>query len=291
MDYTVARRKDLLATGWTQHDLSRRHGAGEIERVRHGVYAGVVELSAVAAHRRLVEATMPLVHPGSVVSHVSAAVLWRLPARQEELGRVRITRLIAAHGRAGRSLVAHATPLAPDEWTELDGLRLTTLARTTVDLSRALPYEWAVITCDAALAAGLDAALLAEAIGRRPRLRGIGTAGQAAAFADARSESPCESLSRVQLARTGLPAPELQYVIRDAAGSFVAQCDFAWPQFRLVGEADGRSKYGELLKPGQTAADAVMAEKEREERIRQEGGARQGFNRDGVTYSQLQRSP
>ena len=63
----------------------------------------------------------------------------------------------------------------------------------------------------------------------------------------------------------GLPAPELQ---REIVGAFV---DFAWPAFRTVGEFDGRVKYGKYLRPGQDPADAVVAEKIREDRIRDEG--------------------
>ena len=47
--------------------------------------------------------------------------------------------------------------------------------------------------------------------------------------------------------------------------------DFGWPQFRTVGEFDGLVKYGALLRPGQDPADAVVAEKRREDAIREEG--------------------
>jgi hypothetical protein len=38
-----------------------------------------------------------------------------------------------------------------------------------------------------------------------------------------------------------------------------------------VGEFDGLVKYGRLLRPGQTPGDAVVAEKRREDRVRDEG--------------------
>ena len=44
-----------------------------------------------------------------------------------------------------------------------------------------------------------------------------------------------------------------------------------WKEQRTVGEFDGRIKYGRLLKPGQTAADAVYAEKLREDLLRDLG--------------------
>ncbi|MDO5735296.1 MAG: hypothetical protein Q4P15_02350 [Propionibacteriaceae bacterium] len=106
---------------------------------------------------------------------------------------------------------------------------------------------------------------------RHTRLRGTPRARRVADFGDARSESAAESLSRVQMARACLPPPELQYELFDANGVFVARTDFAWPELRLVGEVDGRTKYGSLLRPGQDPVDAIMAEKRREESIRQQG--------------------
>ena len=70
--------------------------------------------------------------------------------------------------------------------------------------------------------------------------------------------------------RLGIPRPVTQFrVVRD--GVLVATTDFGWEDYGLIGECDGRIKYGELLRPGETAADAVMREKRREEAIRQAG--------------------
>ena len=52
------------------------------------------------------------------------------------------------------------------------------------------------------------------------------------------------------------------------AGVPIARTDFGWPGRGTVGEFDGRVKYGRLLRPGQSAGDAVFAEKLREDRIR-----------------------
>jgi hypothetical protein len=38
-----------------------------------------------------------------------------------------------------------------------------------------------------------------------------------------------------------------------------------------VGEFDGKAKYGELLKPGQTSREAMIAEKQREDLLRDLG--------------------
>ena len=42
-------------------------------------------------------------------------------------------------------------------------------------------------------------------------------------------------------------------------------------EFRTLGEFDGKEKYGRYLKPGQTVADAVFAEKRRGDALRDLG--------------------
>ena len=49
-------------------------------------------------------------------------------------------------------------------------------------------------------------------------------------------------------------------------GRLVGRTDFAWPEYGLLGEFDGRGKYLRNLKQGQSVADVVMAEKAREDR-------------------------
>ena len=48
----------------------------------------------------------------------------------------------------------------------------------------------------------------------------------------------------------------------------VHEVDFGWPELRTVGEFDGLWKYGRLLRPGEEPADVVVAEKLREDEIR-----------------------
>ena len=48
------------------------------------------------------------------------------------------------------------------------------------------------------------------------------------------------------------------------AGGRLYRSDFAWLKQRVLGEFDGKVKYGELLKPGETATDVVMRAKRRD---------------------------
>ena len=64
-----------------------------------------------------------------------------------------------------------------------------------------------------------------------------------------------------------MPAPELQVEVR-VGGVLLGRADFGWRDAGVLGEFDGKIKYGQLLRPGQSAADVVMAEKAREEALR-----------------------
>ncbi|GAB3618520.1 hypothetical protein GCM10027416_30770 [Okibacterium endophyticum] len=85
------------------------------------------------------------------------------------------------------------------------------------------------------------------------------------------AESPGESLSRVGMLTHGFPPPVLQYRVDDERG-LVGYADFAWPEFRLLGEFDGYTKYtrGQLTR-GASIEDIVWAEKQREDRMRARG--------------------
>jgi len=89
-----------------------------------------------------------------------------------------------------------------------------------------------------------------------------------AQFADRRSESPGESRSRVAMARLGVIPPVLQWEVVGPGGVVLGTADFGWPEHGWAGEFDGFVKYGRLLRPGQTPADAVFAEKRREDAMR-----------------------
>lgn len=261
----------LAANGITPNEIRAKVQAGELTRVRRGIYDVVTALGVVDDHLRLLRATVTAVHETNVVSHLSAAVMHGIPVQTHLLGRVWMTRRSAGHGRSTRLVAVRNTALDDDETMQLDGLTVTTPGRTVADLARTQPYEWGVIACDAALRSGVHPDVIRTSLVRHPRLRGIPRASAALTFADPRSESPAESLSRVSMARAGLPPPVLQSELFNRDGEFVARPDFTWPEAHLVGEVDGKWKYGQLLRPGQSPEDAIMAEKKREEMIRQVG--------------------
>lgn len=88
-------------------------------------------------------------------------------------------------------------------------------------------------------------------------------------LADGGAASPGETRSRYIFWTQNLPAPVLQFPVHDEDGCLVGISDFGWPEHKLLGEFDGKVKYGRLLSPGQEPGDVVFAEKRREDRIRE----------------------
>jgi hypothetical protein len=266
-------RRTARAADFSDDELARLVRSQEWTRLRRGAYLdGPSPTDATVRHRLLVHATLAALRRPAVVSHQSAAVLHGLPLWGVRLDRVHVTRRPPAWNDTSTVLVAHVGRLRDDEVQVIEGVAVTGVIRTALDLARSLPYEAAVVVLDAALHAerldGDDLLERFEDIAGGPGSRG---AARAIRFADGRSESVGESRSRVLLHRLGLAPSGLQFEIRATDGHFVAQTDFVWEQSGVVGEFDGRIKYVSLLRPGQSPGDAVFDEKQREDAIRDEG--------------------
>ena len=206
------------------------------------------------------------------MGHASAAVLHGLPLWRVPLSRVHLIRPPGSPGTRSSRLHLHLARVADEEVTTVDGVFLSDVTRTVVDLARTLSFESAVVVADAALARRATTADdLRERLLRMGPVPGSRAAARVLAFADRRSESVGESRSRVLLHQLGLPAPDLQVRVHGTDGSFLGRCDFGWADHRTVGEFDGRMKYGRLLRPGQSPGDAVYEEKLREDAIRDTG--------------------
>jgi hypothetical protein len=265
-------RRNVIAAGWSDDELGRMVRIGELARLRRGAYVGgTLPPDVAATHRLLVHATVAGLRRPSVVSHQSAAVLHGLPLWDVPLDRVHVTRRPRAWNDTSRVLRVHVAQIRDEEIVTIDGLQVTDPVRTALDLARSLPHEAAVVALDAALHAKLLVkgdlqSRLLDIVGSP----GSRSAARAVAFADERSESVGESRSRVILHRWGLGPSALQFEINASSGLFIGRTDFAWEDRRVVGEFDGRIKYGRLLRPGQTAGDAVFEEKRREDAIRDE---------------------
>ena len=261
-------RADAIESGYSDSELRRRLRAGQWSRLSRDVYVergrgrakNLRGSRAKRLHLLRTRAVVDRMGAGVVVSHQSAAVLHGLPTWGLDLSKVHLTK---PSGRARSDAVAdvHRSRFDPGEITVVDGLRVVTPARAVTETACGSSYEVGVVLADAALHQGLVTAEALLATADRHRFwTGSPAALAAARFADGLSESVGESRLRVLMANHGLPVPTLQVEIRDADGRLVGRVDFLLFG-RVVVEFDGALKYGE-------AADAVLAEKWREDRLR-----------------------
>ncbi|MFT3860153.1 type IV toxin-antitoxin system AbiEi family antitoxin domain-containing protein [Micropruina sp.] len=267
----MVRTHELKAKGIGQGQIRRMLRDEKLHRLRRGAYLTEPD-QGLARHRNLIAATAPQLGPGAVISHLSAAVLHGLPVSNAWLGRVTYTSPGKGGGRLGQSVHQYRTPLGAGDVETVARIRRTTLARTVLDLARTVPeLGLAVAAADAALRKGLSREQLMAQLTAAPRRRGLAQARVVVEQADGGSESAGESVSRVSLWQLGLPKPELQYEVEIDGVRYRA--DFGWPLWQVLGEFDGKVKYGDLLAPGETAADVVMREKRREALLRRQGWA------------------
>jgi hypothetical protein len=124
------------------------------------------------------------------------------------------------------------------------GYRVLAPARTVLDVAREHGVDAGLVAADYVLHEGLaDREGLSAALEVCARWPGRKAARITVAMADGDAESPLESLSRLQMAANGVPAPRLQAEICDQYGRFIGRSDFYWDEFGVIGESDGDLKY------------------------------------------------
>jgi hypothetical protein len=276
--------------------LSRRYACGELVRVRRGVYASKSEWISLPPWERYRQTVLAvdLELPGSTFCLHTAAVAWGLNllevpgfihltgVSRGHLGRSAPT-TSAARGSSGEnglelttSYGVHRHP-GPAAAVRHENLLVTPLAETVVGIIARENFAAGVVLADHALSrrhassSGLrkeDLLSRASLLPSEARRRWV---TQVLDFAGTDAESPGESLSRAHMHVLGFPAPLLQARVH-VGGVLIARTDFLWPRHRLIGEFDGDAKYlrDEYLGV-QTARQAVLAEKKREDRLRAAG--------------------
>jgi hypothetical protein len=272
----LLRRRDLVAIG-EDNAIRRRLHRGQLVRVAPGVYAESDRwraLDHIARHRMLVLATADRLRTPVVFSHHAAAALFGIRLLGDWPRTVDVTLERASGGRSDGGMTRHCTGLDDVDVLAVADLAVTSPAQTVVDLARRLPFADAVVAMDSALhrkregGALTTRAAILERCAAIEGQRGWRKARIAADFSTELSDSPEESHSRVQIHLAGFPTPELQHRFVDSEG-FVADTDFYWRDFDHAGECDGRDKYrNPAYLHGRRPADVVIAEKNRENRLR-----------------------
>jgi very-short-patch-repair endonuclease len=231
-----------LGAGMTRHQVRRRVGDGRWLVFHQGVYriAGTE-----ATWRARLLAACWAGGTRAVVSGRSAAALHRLPG-----GRPDIVEITCPRWRRARheGLVVHESKaLDPIDVTEVDGIPVTTVARTLFDLGGRYPRHLAVRMVEMALEHALRMQMVTiaelEQTVRRLSRRGRPGGPVLRQLLEARSDRrrPTESVMETKLLQAlrarGLPEPVPQFEVR-VGDAFVARVDLAYPDARIAVEYD-----------------------------------------------------
>lgn len=143
--------------------------------------------------------------------------------------------------RPTRGIVTWADAIEDDEICSIGEIRLTTPARTAVDLACKFPEDTAVAAIDAlARAAHLKVADIEQAAERHTGRKGIRQARATIALVDPGAESPQETWLRLLVIRAGYPRPQTQYPVYNEYGALIGDVDLAWPELKIALEYEGR---------------------------------------------------
>lgn len=160
-----------------------------------------------------------------------------------------------------------------DEVREVNGLRVTSLARCVGDSLRLTDFPSGLAIADSAVRlSDFSAHELAEEVGRVCwRVAGVERVRAVLALSDGRAESGGESIARAMMLELGMMVPDLQRWYDDPlVPGRSYRCDFAWclPEGSIIGELDGNEKYtNEQMMGGRSLTQIIEEEHRRQSHI------------------------
>jgi very-short-patch-repair endonuclease len=231
----VVARSQLIRLGFEEGAIARRVGAGRLHEVQRGVYA--VGRRKISREGRWMAAVLAS-GPEAVLSHWSAAALWMIRPNS----RTTIDVTCPRKSRSWNGIRRHHKALPVDEVTVEEGIPVTIVPRTILDLAATEPLDTVKALLREMEYRELWGALsLRDLIDRYPGRRGIRKVK--AALEGVKDEptgerkSPLEERFAPFLRHHHLPLPRFNDPI--AVGTKTFQVDCHWPSLRQIVELDG----------------------------------------------------
>jgi very-short-patch-repair endonuclease len=226
----VVAHGQLLALGFSAHAIKHRMVRGRLHPIRRGIYAvGRPELTRLGAWMAAVLSC----GPEAVLSHESAAALWRI--RSDRAGPVDIS-VPANVDRRHRGIRIHRRAnLSSFETTLHRGIPVTSPVSTLVDLAVGLSPDQLEAAINAADRLDLvDPESLGVALQAFPRRPGLAILRRALdRHTHTLTDSELERRFLALVRNAGLPLPLTQQWVNGY------RVDFFWPELGLVVETDG----------------------------------------------------
>lgn len=221
-------REALDAGDLTRHQLRTRFAA-----VYPGVY--VARDAQLTARLRAEAAWLWSRRRGTLAGRSAAAIhgaKWLDPRAPAEI--------LYANRRPPSGIHTWADAVPTDELVVVDGMRVTTTARTALDLARRTPGDAAVAAVDALLrATRLPLADVQSLLTGHRGDKGVRRARAVLGLVDAGAESPRETWLRLLIVRAGFPPPQTQAPVRNEYGVVIAHLDMGWEDEKIGLEYEG----------------------------------------------------
>lgn len=231
-------RSALLANGVPAGTIDGRLAAGRYLAVLPGVYA--LGHSALTPEAWMLAAVLS-VGDGAALSHQSAATLWRIGAFVGERHHVSAPR---SRRYSHRGVRVHRPLELPDsDVTIVDGVPVTSVSRTLVDLAGAMrPAALVRVVHEAQVAGVLDQEDLVATIDAAPGRRGVGRLRAFAAGDMAPTKNEFERRFREFLTRARLPPGETNQLLE--LDGRIVEADVVWHKQKVIVELDGYAVHG-----------------------------------------------
>jgi very-short-patch-repair endonuclease len=228
----VVAQRQLLELGYSEDQVRQRLATAELHRIHKGVYA--VGRRTLTRKGHWIAAVLAY-GEGAALSHRSAAALWEI--RPTSQTAVDVTVPGTSRKRRARIRVHRARALEPGDLASVEGIPVTSVSRTLLDIAGVLDRDQLLRAVEQAERLQLfDLRAVDRALARAPSRKG--TLAVRSVLADYRE--PPDTRSDLErrffdlVDRAGLPRPQANVFV---AGQLV---DFFWPQFRLVVELDSK---------------------------------------------------
>jgi len=130
-----------------------------------------------------------------------------------------------------RGIVARNARIESDEIVDVAGLPITTPERTALDIARHHPRDIAVARLDPlASATGITTRAVQSLVARYEGTRHWWRAVESLSLMDGGSHTPYETMVRLELIDSGLPAPRTQFTVTDGGASAVLAMGYEAPK-------------------------------------------------------------
>jgi hypothetical protein len=263
-------RRQAIRAGYRERELrtlTATHGAWV--PVRRGVYVdrslweALDETGQWTLRDRAAHLTMTKPH---VMSHDSAARLLGLEMLNAKRPLSHIVRPGVGGSRTEHGVKHHLSRVSPREVETVDGIRVTGLARTALDIGREHGFEAGAVAVDGAMRRGVTRKQLVEELELMENWPHITSSRAAVDVGDAGAETVGETMARLLVLELGIGRPSTQFAVSIRSG-------VAWCDLRVgchVFEFDGRIKYHRVVNGGvadRPVEDVLWDERQRQQEI------------------------